>query len=118
MATVIQRTNTNPWGQAFGIIGQGLNGFTKGSMTAKQLDLQNKMNDTLTQLWGANGAGIRTPNAGGTQAPIADATAQPTSMIPSTPANAGGSSTSPISDDDWKQLLAQAVYKQPGIFGA
>ena len=45
MAQVIHRSNTNPWGQAFGIIGQGLNGFTKGAMAAKQLDMQQKMID-------------------------------------------------------------------------
>lgn len=111
MAQVIKRTGVNPWGQAFGIIGQGLNGFTKGAMAAKQLDMQNKMNDTLAQLWGANGAGIRPPNAAGTQTPGVGSAAQPTAILPSTPANAGGAGTAyaGLSSDDIQKLLNQTL---------
>ena len=118
MAQVIKRTGVNPWGQAFGIIGQGLNGFTKGAMAAKQLDMQQKMID----MFGKNGGGIMAPGVGTAQTPAAGGTASPTptttTILPSTPANAGARDASTdLSDDDWKQLLALAIYKQPSIFG-
>ena len=111
MAQVIHRSNTNPWGQAFGIIGQGLNGFTKGAMAAKQLDMQQKMID----MFGKNGGGIMTPGVGTAQTPAAGGTASPTptttTILPSTPANAGGAGTSyaGLSSDDIQKLLNQTL---------
>ena len=111
MAQVIHRSNTNPWGQAFGIIGQGLNGFTKGAMAAKQLDMQQKMID----MFGKNGGGIMTPGVGTAQAPAAggaaSATPTTTTILPSTPANAGGAGTAyaGLSSDDIQKLLNQTL---------
>lgn len=117
MAQVIKRTNVNPWGQAFGVLGQGVGGFTDGMMAKKMLDMWGKMGEKINPP--ATGTAAATP-ATATQPAQAQpaASAQPTSVLPSTPANAGGGSTSPLSDEDWKQLFAQTVYKQPGIFGA
>lgn len=111
MAQVIQRSNTNPWGQAFGIIGQGLNGFTKGAMAAKQLDMQQKMID----MFGKNGGGIMTPGVGTAQTPAAGGTASPTptttTILPSTPANAGGTGVgyAGISADQLQELLNKTL---------
>ena len=111
MAQVIHRSNTNPWGQAFGIIGQGLNGFTKGAMAAKQLDMQQKMID----MFGKNGGGIMAPGVGTAQAPTSGGAASgaptTTTVLPSTPANAGGTGTSyaGLSSDDLQKLLNQTL---------
>ena len=111
MAQVIHRSNTNPWGQAFGIIGQGLNGFTKGAMAAKQLDMQQKMID----MFGKNGGGIMPTGVGTAQTPAAggaaSATPTTTTVLPSTPANAGGTGTSyaGLSSDDLQKLLNQTL---------
>ena len=117
MAQVIQRSNTSPWGQALGVLGQGVSGFTNGMMAKKMLDMWGKNGEMIKPPVGA-GSAQATPTAQPVAATQPAASAQPTSVLPSTPANAGGGSTSPLSDEDWKQLFAQTVYKQPGIFGA
>lgn len=110
MAQVIKRTNTNPWGQAFGIMGQGVSGFTDGVMAKKMLDM-----------WGKQGEKINPPVTGTAAATPATATqpaqaqptagAQPTNILPSTPANAGGTGAgyAGISADQLQELLNKTL---------
>lgn len=111
MAQVIKRTNTNPWGQAFGIIGQGVGGFTDGMMAKKMLDMWGKMGEKINPP--ATGTAAATP-ATGTQ-PTANA--QPTNILPSTPANAGGAGLgyAGISADQLQELLNKTLGWTQGV---
>ena len=112
MAQVIKRTGVNPWGQAFGAIGQGLSGFTNGMMAKKMMDM-----------WGKNGEMIKPPVAGAAAQPVAaggvqqpTAAAQPAQNQPTAQGGAAGGTdlSSPISFDD----LMAMIYKQPNTYGA
>ena len=121
MAQVIQRSNTSPWGQALGVLGQGAAGFANGALLGQQMNLakQNSANTSalMARLFGANGTGIQPPAGGiGQQAAATPSgTAQPTNILPSTPANAGGSGANggTLNMDD---LLAQ-IYRTPSQYG-
>lgn len=112
MAQVIKRTSVNPWGQAFGAIGQGLSGFTNGMMAKKMMDM-----------WGKNGEMIKPPVAGAAAQPVAaggvqqpTAAAQPAQNQPTAQGgvNGGADLSSPLSLDD----LMAMIYKQPNTYGA
>lgn len=112
MAQVIKRTGVNPWGQAFGVIGQGLSGFTNGMMAKKMMDM-----------WGKNGEMIKPPVAGAAAQPVAaggvqqpTTAAQPAQNQPTAQGGAAGGAdlSSPISFDD----LMAMIYKQPNTYGA
>ena len=112
MAQVIKRTGVNPWGQAFGAIGQGLSGFTNGMMAKKMMDM-----------WGKNGEMIKPPVAGAAAQPVAaggvqqpTTAAQPAQNQPTAQGGAAGGTdlSSPISFDD----LMAMIYKQPNTYGA
>ena len=112
MAQVIKRTGVNPWGQAFGAIGQGISGFTNGMMAKKMMDM-----------WGKNGEMIKPPVAGAAAQPVAaggvqqpTAAAQPAQNQPTAQGGAAGGTdlSSPISFDD----LMAMIYKQPNTYGA
>lgn len=112
MAQVIKRTGVNPWGQAFGAIGQGLSGFTNGMMAKKMMDM-----------WGKNGEMIKPPVAGAAAHPVAaggvqqpTTAAQPAQTQPTAQGGAAGGTdlSSPISFDD----LMAMIYKQPNTYGA
>ena len=111
MAQVIKRTGVNPWGQAFGAIGQGLSGFTNGMMAKKMMDM-----------WGKNGEMIKPPVAGAAAQPVAAGgvqqpatAAQPAQNQPTAQGGAAGGTdlSSPISFDD----LMAMIYKQPNTYG-
>lgn len=110
MAQVIKRTGVNPWGQAFGAIGQGLSGFGSGYMAGKQLNMMKDYNALLAQQFGRNGEKIQPPIAGATQQPTT--AAQPAQNQPT--ANAGTDLSSPMT---MEQLMAM-IYKQPNTYGA
>ena len=114
MAQVIKRTSVNPWGQAFGAIGQGLSGFGSGYMAGKQLNMMKDYNALLAQQFGRNGEKIQPPIAGATQQPTA--AAQPAQNQPTAQGGAAGGTdlSSPISFDD----LMAMIYKQPNTYGA
>ena len=114
MAQVIKRTGVNPWGQAFGIIGQGLSGFGSGYMAGKQLNMMKDYNALLAQQFGRNGEKIQPPFAGATQQPTTPA--QPAQNQPTAQggANGGVDLSSPLSLDD----LMAMIYKQPNTYGA
>ena len=112
MAQVIKRTGVNPWGQAFGAIGQGISGFTNGMMAKKMMDM-----------WGKNGEMIKPPVAGAAAQPVAaggvqqpTTAAQPAQNQPTAQGGAAGGTdlSSPISFDD----LMAMIYKQPNTYGA
>ena len=112
MAQVIKRTGVNPWGQAFGAIGQGISGFTNGMMAKKMMDM-----------WGKNGEMIKPPVAGAAAQPVAaGGVQQPTTAAqraqnqPTAQGGAAGGTdlSSPISFDD----LMAMIYKQPNTYGA
>ena len=112
MAQVIKRTGVNPWGQAFGAIGQGLGGFTNGMMAKKMMDM-----------WGKNGEMIKPPVAGAAAQPVAaggvqqpTTAAQPAQNQPTAQGGSAGGTdlSSPISFDD----LMAMIYKQPNTYGA
>lgn len=114
MAQVIKRTSVNPWGQAFGAIGQGLSGFGSGYMAGKQLNMMKDYNALLAQQFGRNGEKIQPPIAGATQQPTTPA--QPAQNQPTAQggANGGVDLSSPLSLDD----LMAMIYKQPNTYGA
>lgn len=114
MAQVIKRTGVNPWGQAFGAIGQGLSGFGSGYMAGKQLNMMKDYNALLAQQFGRNGEKIQPPIAGATQQPTTSA--QPAQNQPTAQggANGGVDLSSPLSLDD----LMAMIYKQPNTYGA
>ena len=114
MAQVIKRTSVNPWGQAFGAIGQGLSGFGSGYMAGKQLNMMKDYNALLAQQFGRNGEKIQPPIAGATQQPTTSA--QPAQNQPTAQGGSAGGNdlSSPISFDD----LMAMIYKQPNIYGA
>lgn len=114
MAQVIQRSNNNPWGQAFGAIGQGLSGFGSGYMAGKQLNMMKDYNALLAQQFGRNGEKIQPPIAGATQQPAS--AAQPSTAQPSAQDGTGVSpgTSSPLSMED----LMAMIYKQPNTYGA
>ena len=112
MAQVIKRIGVNPWGQAFGAIGQGISGFTNGMMAKKMMDM-----------WGKNGEMIKPPVAGAAAQPVAaggvqqpTTAAQPAQNQPTAQGGAAGGTdlSSPISFDD----LMAMIYKQPNTYGA
>ena len=114
MAQVIKRKGVNPWGQAFGTIGQGISGFTNGMMASKQLDLQQKMID----LYGKNGGGIMTPGVGSAQNPAAQPTAaaQPAQNQPTAQGGVDGQAsggTIPMPQNYDEMLRALMAYKNP-----
>ena len=108
MAQVIKRTGVNPWGQAFGAIGQGLSGFGSGYMAGKQLNMMKDYNALLAQQFGRNGEKIQPPIAGATQQPTTSA--QP---VQNQPTAQGGDLSSPMT---MEQLMAM-IYKQPNTYG-
>ena len=110
MAQVIKRTGVNPWGQAFGAIGQGLSGFGSGYMAGKQLNMMKDYNALLAQQFGRNGEKIQPPIAGATQQPTS--AAQPSTAQSGTGVSPGTSS--PLSMED----LMAMIYKQPNTYGA
>ena len=114
MAQVIKRTGVNPWGQAFGAIGQGLSGFGSGYMAGKQLNMMKDYNALLAQQFGRNGEKIQPPIAGATQQPTS--AAQPSTAQPSAQGGTGvlPSTSSPLSMED----LMAMIYKQPNTYGA
>ena len=114
MAQVIKRTSVNPWGQAFGAIGQGLSGFGSGYMAGKQLNMMKDYNALLAQQFGRNGEKIQPPIAGTTQQPTTSA--QPVQNQPTAQGgvNGGADLSSPLSLDD----LMAMIYKQPNTYGA
>lgn len=102
MAQVIKKTNVNPWGQAFGVLGQGVGGFTDGMMAKKMLDMWGKMGEKIT------------PPTTGTAAATPAAPAQPASA----PGDTGGISSpySGISPDDLQNLLNLTLnWSQGGV---
>lgn len=113
MAQVIKRTSVNPWGQAFGAIGQGLSGFGSGYMAGKQLNMMKDYNALLAQQFGRNGEKIQPPIAGATQQPTTSA--QPAQNQPTAQGgvNGGVDLSSPLSLDD----LMAMIYKQPNTYG-
>ena len=68
MAQVIRRTSVNPWGQAAGIIGQGLSGFGSGYLMGKQLKMTDEHNKRMEELFGRGGERINATPA--TQNPV------------------------------------------------
>ena len=110
MAQVIKRTSVNPWGQAFGAIGQGLSGFGSGYMAGKQLNMMKDYNALLAQQFGRNGEKIQPPIAGATQQPTTSA--QPAQNQPA----AQGGATDLSSPMTMEQLMAM-IYKQPNTYG-
>lgn len=112
MAQVIKRTSVNPWGQAFGAIGQGMSGFTNGMMARKMMDM-----------WGKNGEMIKPPVTGAAAQPVAaggvqqpTTAAQPAQNQPTAQGGVDGGAdlSSPLSLDD----LMAMIYKQPNTYGA
>ena len=114
MAQVIKRTWVNPWGQAFGAIGQGLSGFGSGYMAGKQLNMMKDYNALLAQQFGRNGEKIQPPIAGATQQPTA--AAQPAQNEPTTQGGVDGQAsggTIPMPQNYDEMLRALIAYKNP-----
>lgn len=111
MAQVIKRTGANPWGQAFGAIGQGLSGFGSGYMAGKQLNMMKDFNTLLAQQFGRNGEKIQPPIAGATQQ--SPATAQPSTTQPITQGGGSAGHSTPLTMED----LMAMIYKQPSTYG-
>lgn len=110
MAQVIKRTGVNPWGQAFGAIGQGLSGFGSGYMAGKQLNMMKDYNALLAQQFGRNGEKIQPPLSGASEQPTASS--QPVQNQPTTQ----GGATDLSSPMTMEQLMAM-IYKQPNTYG-
>lgn len=112
MAQVIKRTGVNPWGQAFGVIGQGLSGFTNGMMAKKMMDM-----------WGKNGEMIKPPVTGAAAQPVAaggvqqpTAAAQPAQNQPTAQGGVDGQAsggTIPMPQNYDEMLRALIAYKNP-----
>ena len=104
MAKVIKRTNVNPWGQTFGVLGQGVGGFTDGMMAKKMLDM-----------WGKMGEKITPPVAGAAGQPTSTPATQPTSALPND-ASGANSPYAGISTDDLQKLLNLTLnWSQGGV---
>ena len=110
MAKVIKRANVNPWGQAFGVLGQGVGGFTDGMMAKKMLDMWGKMGEKINPP--ATGTAAATP-ATATQ-PTANA--QPAQNQPTAQGGVDGQAsggTIPMPQNYDEMLRALIAYKNP-----
>ena len=112
MAKVIKRTNVNPWGQTFGVLGQGIGGFTDGMMAKKMLDMWGKMGEKITPpVAGAAGQPVA---AGGVQQPTT--AAQPAQNQPTAQGGVDGQAsggTIPMPQNYDEMLRALIAYKNP-----
>ena len=104
MAKVIKRTNVNPWGQTFGILGQGIGGFTDGMMAKKMLDMWGKMGEKIN------------PPVTGTAAATPATAAQPAQNQPTAQGGVDGQAsggTIPMPQNYDEMLRALIAYKNP-----